>query len=200
MSELSCVIANTLKTIFYIWPWHDQPRGPFHERFFHHSSNSVEISFSSYPSYSEMIAMKFCTWHNSCAVMASTTFHSITIPYDGLTLIVIFYRIWSQIGKLLVKWAPAQHFYPIYCITSFAMQIPLSKWLPALMQIWGPSGQKLLEWIIHLLNPQVLFFSFLWISLFKWISCWPTAHSSHNRPVNPERGSISAFWRQQLRE
>ena len=45
----------------------EMARGPFHKRFSHHNSNSMEISFCSHPSYSEVIIAKFCTWHNSCA-------------------------------------------------------------------------------------------------------------------------------------
>ena len=44
-------------------------RGPFHERFFHCNSNSMQISFCSHPSFNKVIGMKFCTWHDSCAVM-----------------------------------------------------------------------------------------------------------------------------------
>ena len=58
----------------------DISRGPFHERFFHGNSNSMEISFCSHPSCSTVIAVKFCTWHDSCAVVARAKFCSDIIP------------------------------------------------------------------------------------------------------------------------
>ena len=43
-------------------------RGPFHKRFFDCNTNLMEISFCSHPSCSQLITMKFCTWHDSSAV------------------------------------------------------------------------------------------------------------------------------------
>ena len=77
-------------------------RGPFH-RFFHHNSNSIKISFCSHPCCSEVIAMKFCTWHDSCAVMPCAKFSSDTMPYNGVKLKPIFHQMME---KLFVKWAP----------------------------------------------------------------------------------------------
>ena len=54
--------------------FHNDTMGPFHERYFHCNSDSMEISFCSYPSCKEMIAMKFCTWHDSFADMACAKF------------------------------------------------------------------------------------------------------------------------------
>ena len=51
-------------------------RGPCHEQFFHRNSNSMENSFCSHPSYSGMITMIFCTWHDSDAVVACAKFRS----------------------------------------------------------------------------------------------------------------------------
>ena len=42
----------------------------FRNDFFHCNSNSTEISFCSHLSSKEVMTMKFCTWHNSCAVIA----------------------------------------------------------------------------------------------------------------------------------
>ena len=67
---------------------------PSHERFFHRNSNSMEISFCSHPSYIKMIDIKFCTWHDNCAVVACATFSGVMIPYKGVTVIPIFHRIW----------------------------------------------------------------------------------------------------------
>ena len=43
---------------------------PFHKRFFHCNSNSMENSLCCHPSCNEVVAMKFCTWQDSCAVVA----------------------------------------------------------------------------------------------------------------------------------
>ena len=68
----------------------------------------LEISLWSHPCCSEVIAMKFCTWHNSCAVMACAKFCSDMISYNGGTLKPIFHRIWITIEKLFMKWASVQ--------------------------------------------------------------------------------------------
>ena len=50
-----------------------------------YDENFKEISFSSHPSCNEAVAMKFCTWHDSCAVMACAKCCS-NIPYNRVTL------------------------------------------------------------------------------------------------------------------
>ena len=47
----------------------------------------------------------FCTWHDSCAVIACAKFHSDIIPYNGVTVKLIFHRIRIMMEKLFVKWA-----------------------------------------------------------------------------------------------
>ena len=56
-------------------------RVPFHG-VFHCNSNSMEISFCSHLSWSKVIAMKFSTWHNSCAVVTCAKFCSNMIYYN----------------------------------------------------------------------------------------------------------------------
>ena len=46
--------------------------GSFHEPVFYRNLNSMDISFCSHPSRSEVITVKFCTWHGSCASVAFT--------------------------------------------------------------------------------------------------------------------------------
>ena len=45
-------------------------RGPFHQRSFIRNSNSLEILYCSCHDFNTMIATKFCTWYDSCAVTA----------------------------------------------------------------------------------------------------------------------------------
>ena len=58
--------------------------GPFQEWFFHHNSSLMDISFCSHPSYSKVIAMKFC---------------SNMTPYNGVTLEIIF-----DYDVKIIKW------------------------------------------------------------------------------------------------
>ena len=88
------------------FPWdQSQNRDPFHERFSHRNSNSLEISFCSRPSYSEVIAIKFCTWHDSCAVVPCAKFCSGMIPYNINTN---FPSDLNYDGKSFVKRDPVQ--------------------------------------------------------------------------------------------
>ena len=77
---------------------------PFHEWFFHHNSNLMEILFCSHPSCNEVIAMKFCTGHDSCAVVGCAKFCSDMMSYNGVTLKPIFHPIWITMEKSFVKW------------------------------------------------------------------------------------------------
>ena len=88
------------------WLWENLTRGPLHKRHFNRNSNLMEISFSSYLSYSTVIAMKCYTWHNSCAVVAYAKFCGIMVPYHVVTLILNFHRIWITMEKSFVQWAP----------------------------------------------------------------------------------------------
>ena len=81
---------------------------PTYEWFFHCNWNSMEISFCFHPSCSELIVIRFCKWHDSCAVMACTKFCSIMIPYNGVTLKPIFHPIWITMETSFVKWSPVQ--------------------------------------------------------------------------------------------
>ena len=82
------------------------PRGPFHERFFHRNSNSMEISFHSHLNSNSAITTKFCTWHDSCAVVACAKICCDPMASNGITVRRSFHRIWIA-GKIsLVKRAP----------------------------------------------------------------------------------------------
>ena len=69
--------------------------GPFHERFIHCSWNSMEKLVCSHPGCSEAIAIQFCTWHESYAVVTCTEFGSDIAPYNAVTLKQNLHRIWS---------------------------------------------------------------------------------------------------------
>ena len=73
--------------------------GPFHEQFFCHNSNLLEISLCLHPRCSEVVTMKFCTCHDSTAVMACAKFCSDIIPSSGVTLKSTFHWIWITLEK-----------------------------------------------------------------------------------------------------
>ena len=72
-------------------------RGPLHNKFFDHNSNSIEISSCSYPSCGWVITVKFCTCHDSCTVMTCAKFHNNNIACNGVTQKLIFHQIWIKI-------------------------------------------------------------------------------------------------------
>ena len=57
---------------------------------------SIEASFSFHPICSEVITMKFCTWHESCAVVAHAKFCNDMVPYCRIILKPIFHQISLQ--------------------------------------------------------------------------------------------------------
>ena len=67
---------------------------PFHKRFFHRNSNSMEIIFHSLLGSNTLIATKFCTWHNSCAVVACAKICCDLMAINGITARRMFHRIW----------------------------------------------------------------------------------------------------------
>ena len=78
------------------------PWDPFHKRFFHHNSNSMEISFSCNSITGDHIPTKFGTYHDNPAVVPCA-------KYCSDHFISIWMRAkwnWNCDGKLLVKWAP----------------------------------------------------------------------------------------------
>ena len=77
--------------------------GPFHERFFHRNSNLMANSFWFHPNYSEVIAIKVCTWYDSSSVVPCEKNSSDLILNNDGTLKPIFHRFWSTVQPLFVK-------------------------------------------------------------------------------------------------
>ena len=82
---------------------HTLPRGLFHQQFFHHNSNLMEILFHS----NKIIAPKFCRWRDSCAIVTWTKICCSLIASNWNTVMRIFHRIWILSKKWSVKWVPA---------------------------------------------------------------------------------------------
>ena len=66
----------------------------------------MEISFHSHLDSNAVIATKFCTWHDSCAVVACTKICCDLMASNGFTARRIFHRIWIAGKTPLVKRAP----------------------------------------------------------------------------------------------
>ena len=70
----------------------------------------MEISFHSHLDSNTMIATKFCTWHDSCAVVACAKICCDLMASNGVTARRTFHRIWIAGIKMLVKQAPGSRF------------------------------------------------------------------------------------------
>ena len=78
---------------------------------FHRNSNSMEIWFCSHPRYRKVIAMIFCTWHCSCAIVAGPNCCSDMMPNSGVILKPIVRRIWITMEKSFEKMGPRAKVY-----------------------------------------------------------------------------------------
>ena len=86
---------------------HDIPKfwGPFHQWYFHGNSNLMEtFTFNSIVGYHT--ATKFCSCHDSTAVMQCAKFHSNFFTTTWMGAEWNFRQIWITIDNLFVKWAP----------------------------------------------------------------------------------------------
>ena len=58
-------IYSEFSQIWWLTHWYLEP---ISRKIFHRNSNWMDISLCSHPNCREVIAMKFCTWHDNCAV------------------------------------------------------------------------------------------------------------------------------------
>ena len=68
----------------------------------------MEISFHSHLDFNTVIATKFCTWHDSCAVVTYAKICCDLMASNGITAKRNFHRIWIAGKNWLVKRAPVQ--------------------------------------------------------------------------------------------
>ena len=66
----------------------------------------MEISLHFHLDSNKVITTKFCTWHDSCAVVACAQICCDLMASNGITARWSFHRIWIVSKKSLVKWAP----------------------------------------------------------------------------------------------
>ena len=67
----------------------------------------MEISFHSHLDSNTVIATKFCTWHDICAVVACAKICCDVMASNGVMARRSFHRVWIAGKKPLVKRAPA---------------------------------------------------------------------------------------------
>ena len=76
---------------------------PFHYRVFHRNSISMKISFHSPLDSNTVIATKFCTWHDSCVVVACAKPCCDLMASNEITASESFHRISIAAKKSLMK-------------------------------------------------------------------------------------------------
>ena len=87
----------------------------FDERFSHRYSKSMEILARSNPICSQVIALEFDTWHDSCVIMPFARFGSDIISNNWVTLKPSLHRIWIMVkksfasGPLFCRWVRPKH-------------------------------------------------------------------------------------------
>ena len=95
--EISQNLCYYIVAIYFCHIWTmllvKQRRGPCHWSPFHHIANVMEISSGSHPDSDEVIAPKFCTCHNSCAVVACAKICSNFVVTNGTTAELLFFWI-----------------------------------------------------------------------------------------------------------
>ena len=96
LSSNNCImVANTHKCT------QRNEYGPISLTFFHDNSNVMKISFwfFSHPNFYEVIVTKFCTWHDSCGIVACAKYCCDKIPAIELQLneISIEFELWRKI-------------------------------------------------------------------------------------------------------
>ena len=99
-----------------------QPKGSCH---WGSNFNLMGISLFCHPNYNHLITTKFCTCHDSIAVVACAKFCSNIRSRNEATMKWIFYQIWFWRGKLLVKWVP------VLMVQLMSCKLPSTKMLLA---------------------------------------------------------------------
>ena len=96
VSTLLCFVVLTSDQ------FHPNPKsGP---RFFHRYSNLMTNFTHLY--CNALTASKFCTWHNSCAIVACAKICCDLMARNGITTRLISHLIWIAAKKSLVKRSP----------------------------------------------------------------------------------------------
>ena len=155
-------------------------RGPFHKRFFHHNSNSMEISLSSNSITDDHIATKFGTCHDSPAVVPCAKYCSDHFISIWMGAKWNFHHIWIVMERLLVKWAPG----PEISISQSHQFLPTSSTksniilLPLCLCRWR---EQPVVWhrILRRRSPS--------IRTYCWLSTWGPSDECHTETQDPSK-------------
>ena len=82
---------------------HTKNKGTCHWLFFQRNWNSMQISFCCHLDFHKVIATKFCTWHNSCTILACAKMCFHLMASNRITARWIFHWIRILRKKSLVK-------------------------------------------------------------------------------------------------
>ena len=108
------------------------------------NSNFIEISFYSQPTFNSVITTKFCTCHDSTAVMACAKFCSDLIPRDGMTAKLDIHFIWilRQISR--VAWTLGLYSVGVSTDMTFHDSHSLSCWF-LVLECWQIDIETMIE-------------------------------------------------------
>ena len=127
----------------------------------------MEISFHSHFDSNTVIATKFCTWHDSCAVVACAKNCCDLMASNGVMTRRNFHRIWVAGKKTLVKRAPGS------CVTKI-IGWACSLAYRQVSNIWRTKSQYLKK-ILGLSCACLCRIPWSQMSSREWICCWSSA-------------------------
>ena len=112
-------------------------RGPLHEPFFHFNSILMENWFQCNSVVGHVNAIKFCTCHDSTAVMACAKFDSDHFNTSGMSTVLNFYWIWivMDLWPTLLCFSPGNSQRPVTGSFDVFFNLRLNKRLSK--QWWG---------------------------------------------------------------
>ena len=123
----------------------------------------MEIPFHSHFESNRVIATKFCTWHDSCAVVACAKICRDLMASSGITARRSFHRIWIAGKKTLVKRAPGpislRIFILIQILWTFCYSIP-AEVFATIFYPWHFNTE--LYNVIYWIFKQVICYSNIW--------------------------------------
>ena len=109
----------------------------------------MEIVFHSHIDSNTVIATKFCTWHDSCAVVACAKICRDRMASNGITARRSFHRIWIAGKKPLVKRAPVFYIYNGHAVSnagSYQIAIQRHTWvIKALWRSYGSLSHTIID-------------------------------------------------------
>ena len=128
-SASNCIPHHSIKYDYLCMSWKPVSGPHFTNGFSIANSNSKEISFHSHIDSNTVIATKFCTWHDSCAVVACANICCDLLASDEIMARQNLHR--GQ--KTLVKWAPGPEF--AFGLVVMSVFVPIKWQLTKLVEI-----------------------------------------------------------------